>query len=309
MMHMSRLALFFLVATLCLGQEVKRPRILGVAHMAIYVSDLAKARAFYKDFLGFDEPFALKRKDGADRIVFIKINDNQYLELSAEAPKADGMLNHVSFYVDDAKAMRDYLASNGVTVPATVGKGQTRNYNFNILDPDGHAVEIVQYEPDSWTSRERGKFMPDTRISTHMTHFGVLIGPLEPAMKFYRDLLGFQETWRGSSSGRQLSWVNMKVPDGDDYIEFMLYSKEPDAAQRGVRNHVCLVVPEMQTAIATLESRPARKSYTRPIEAQVGTNRKRLANLFDPDGTRVELMEPDTIDGVPTPSSTAPAPR
>jgi lactoylglutathione lyase len=309
MMHMSRLALFFLVATLCLGQEVKRPRILGVAHMAIYVSDLAKARAFYKDFLGFDEPFALKRKDGADRIVFIKINDNQYLELSAEAPKADGMLNHVSFYVDDAKAMRDYLASNGVTVPATVGKGQTRNYNFNILDPDGHAVEIVQYEPDSWTSRERGKFMPDTRISTHMTHFGVLIGPLEPAMKFYRDLLGFQETWRGSSSGRQLSWVNMKVPDGDDYIEFMLYSKEPDAAQRGVRNHVCLVVPDMQTAIATLESRPARKSYTRPIEAQVGTNRKRLLNLFDPDGTRVELMEPDTIDGVPTPSSTAPPPR
>ncbi len=309
MMHMSKPALFFLAATLCLGQEVKRPRILGVAHMAIYVSDLAKARAFYKDFLGFDEPFALKRKDGADRIVFIKINDNQYLELFAEAPKADGMLNHVSFYVDDAKAMCDYLVSNGVKVPQTVGKGQTRNYNFNILDPDGHTVEIVQYEPDSWTSRDRGKFMPDTRISTHMTHFGVLIGPLEPAMKFYRDILGFQETWRGSGSGRQLSWVNMKIPDGDDYIEFMLYSKEPDAAQRGVRNHVCLVVPDMQKAIATLESRPARKSYTRPIEAQVGTNKKRLLNLFDPDGTRVELMEPDTIDGVPTPSSTAPPPR
>ena len=36
--------------------EVKRPRILGVAHMALFVSDLQKARAFYKDFLGYEEP-------------------------------------------------------------------------------------------------------------------------------------------------------------------------------------------------------------------------------------------------------------
>jgi len=41
----------------------------------------------------------------------------------------------------------------------------------------------------------------------------------------------------------------------------------------------------------------------------VGTNRKRQLNLFDPDGTRVELMEPGTVDGQPVPSSTAPPPR
>jgi hypothetical protein len=31
--------------------------------------------------------------------------------------------------------------------------------------------------------------------------------------------------------------------------------------------------------------------------------------LFDPDGTRVELMEPKTIDGKPAPSSALPPPR
>jgi hypothetical protein len=41
----------------------------------------------------------------------------------------------------------------------------------------------------------------------------------------------------------------------------------------------------------------------------LGINRKRQANLFDPDGTRTEIMEPNTIDGKPTPSSTAPAPQ
>lgn len=305
---MKKLALLLVACSICAADGPKRPRILGVAHMALYVSDLAKARAFYKDFLGFDEPYALKRPDGAERMAFIKLNEDQYLELFTDHPKDDGQLNHISFYTDDAKAMRDYLASRGIKVPATVPKGQIRNSNFNITDPDGHTVEIVQYEPDSWTRREQGKFIPDTRVSTHMLHIGVLIGPLDAAMKFYGDLLGFKEFWRGSPNPQVLSWVNMRVPDGEDYIEFMLYSKPPDAVRRGVMNHVCLMTPDIEKAVAALEARPARKSYGRSIEIRTGTNRKRQANLYDPDGTRIELMEPNTVDGKPAPPSTAPPP-
>ena len=288
--------------------EVKRPHILGVAHMALFVSDLQKARAFYEDFLGYEEPYLLQREDGSDRIAFIKINENQYLELFAESPKEDGHLNHISFLTDSAENMRVYLESRGVKVPDKVSKGRIGNLNFNVIDPDGHIVEIVQYQSDSWTTRERGKFMPETRISTHIAHIGVLIGALEPAMKFYGGILGFQEFWRGSSSGIVLSWVNMRVPDGADYLEFMLYDKRPDADQIGVRNHICLITPDIKKAVAILEARPARRNYNRPIEIKVGKNGKRQANLFDPDGTRIELMEPNTVDGKPVPSSIAPPP-
>jgi len=286
-----------------------RPRILGVAHMALYVNDLQKSRAFYRDFLGYEEPYVLKRNDGTDRIAFIKINDEQYLELFAENARQDGHLNHISFFTNSAQKMRDYLASRGVKVPDKVGKGQIGNSNFNIVDPDGHTVEIVQYAPDSWTMREKGKFIPDTRISTHIAHVGVLIGALGPAMKFYGETLGFQEFWRGSSFGNVLSWVNMRVPDGDDYLEFMLYDKRPDAEQMGVKNHICLVTPDIIKAVAILEARPARRNYNRPIEIKVGKNGKRQANLLDPDGTRIELMEPNTVDGKAVPSSTAPPPE
>src|SRR5215472_10129335 len=112
------------------ADEPRRPSILGVAHMALYVSDLQKARAFYKDFLGYAEPYALKREDGSDRIAFIKINEDQYVELFAEAPKQDGQLNHIAFYTDSAEDMRVYLASRGVRVPAAVGKGKIGNSNF-----------------------------------------------------------------------------------------------------------------------------------------------------------------------------------
>jgi len=312
-MSMNRLLTSLLLpicfAGLIPGGEVKRPRVLGVAHMALFVSDLQKARAFYEDFLGYQEPYVLKREDGTDRIVFIKINDRQYIELFAESPRQDGHLNHISFLTDSAHDMRDYLASRGIKVPDKVGKGRIGNLNFNVVDPDGHTVEIVQYEPDGLTMREKGKFMPDTRISTQMAHVGVLIGALEPAMKFYRDILGFQEFWRGSSTGKELSWVNMRVPDGDDYLEFMLYSQPPDAQQVGVKNHICLITPDIGKAVAILEARSSRKNYTRSIEVKVGKNGKRQANLFDPDGTRIELMEPNTVDGRPVPSSTAAPPN
>jgi lactoylglutathione lyase len=287
------------------GDEVRRPRILGLSHIALFVSDLQKSRAFYEDFLGYEEPYVLKREDGSERIVFIKINDNQYIELFAENPRQDGHLNHISFFTDSVQGMRDYLASRGVSVPDKVGKGRIGNLNFNITDPDGHTVEIVQYQPDSWTKREQGRFMPDSRISRQMAHAGVLVGALEPALKFYRDILGFREFWRGSSSGTELSWVNMRVPDGDDYLELMLYSEPPDAGQMGTKNHICLVTPDIKKAVAMLEAHPARKNYTKPIEIKIGKNGKRQVNLFDPDGTRIELMEPNTVDGKAVPSATA----
>jgi lactoylglutathione lyase len=151
--------------------------------------------------------------------------------------------------------------------------------------------------------------MSDARVSDRILHLGIIVGDLAAANKFYGDILGFREIWRGSSNGTTLSWTNMQVPDGEDYIEFMLYKDLPDPDKRGTQHHICLVTPNLTQAQAKLEALPYRKSYTRPMEARTGTNRKRQLNLFDPDGTRVELMEPVTIDGKPAPSSTAPPPR
>src|SRR5947209_17981348 len=141
-----------------------------------------------------------------------------------------------------------------------------------------------------------------------MMHVGILVGALEPAMKFYRDILGFQEFWRGSRDGKVLNWVNMRVPDGDTYIEFMLYSALPAPTARGTAHHICLEVPDIAKSKAILETRTAAVNYTKPLEIRTGTNRKRQLNLYDPDGTRTELMEPGTVDGTPTPPATAPPP-
>jgi lactoylglutathione lyase len=205
--------------------------------------------------------------------------------------------------------MRVYLQSKGVAVPPRVPRARIGTSNFNCKDPDGHTVEFVQYQPDSWAARERGKFMTGERISTRMRHVGVLVRDFSRSMRFYGDILGFEETWRGARNGSAtLSWANLRVPDGTDYLEFMFYTEEPPPDRRGVQHHLSLEVPNVDEAKARLEQRPYRKGYTREIQINTGVNRRRQINLYDPDGTRVELMEPATVDGVPAPSSTLPAP-
>jgi lactoylglutathione lyase len=205
--------------------------------------------------------------------------------------------------------MRAYLASRGVAVPDRVPKGRSGNLNFNIEDPDGHTVELFQYLPDGWAMREKGKFLTDARISGRIAHVGVLVGDANAAIHFYGDILGFQETRRVSSTGTVLSSINMKVPDGNDEIEFMLYKDLPPPDQRGSAHHLCLEVPSVYSALETLQAKPYAKTYSRPFEPRTGMNRRRQLNVFDPDGTRVELMEPVTVDGKPPVSSSAPPPR
>jgi catechol 2,3-dioxygenase-like lactoylglutathione lyase family enzyme len=304
---MRKLIALLALTPLLIAQEPKRPRVLGVAHIALFVSDIEKSRAFYKDFLGFGEPFKLDKPDGSLSLTFIKVNDRQYIELFPGLQPGADRLNHISIQTDDAEAMRAYLGSRGVKVPATVPKGRIKNSNFNVKDPDGHTVEIVQYEPDGWSLREKGKFMTSARISERMLHLGILVGDLNASRKFYGDILGFHEIWRGSRDSAVLSWTNMQVPDGEDYIEFMLYKDLPEPDKRGTAHHICLMTPDIAQAKAKLETRSGL--YTKPMEIRTGTNRKRQMNLYDPDGTRVELMEPVTVDGKPAPSSNAAPPR
>jgi lactoylglutathione lyase len=287
-----------------------RPNILGVAHVAFFVSDLQKARTFYGGLLGFAEPFTLPRPDGSIDIAFVKINDRQWIELFTGPSGGEGQLNHIALYTEDAERMREYLASRKVSVPSSVGKGRTGNKEFTVKDPDGHSVEFVEYQPDSLTGADSDRHMPSSRLSDRALHLGILVGNLERATAFYTGILGFQEFWRGAAANSPtLSWVNMRVPEGTDYLELMLYGRMPAAESRGSAHHLCLEVPDIDKAVAALQARTAATGYTRPIAVRTGINRRRQVNLFDPDGTRVELMEPHTVDGQPAPSSTLPPPR
>jgi len=300
------LAFYFLLSTF----YSLRPALRGVAHMALWVSDIDKARGFYTDFLGFQELHRVRRTDGTTQVVFLKVNENQYIELRDGLVAGRDRLHHISFYTEDAGKMREYLSSMNIEAHPGICSELPGNRGLSVRDPEGHAVEITEYSREGKTRRERGKFLGDQRISNRIMHVGIIIGDVPAAMKFYDGVFGLKEFWRGQGrNSSTVSWINMRVPEGEDYIEFMLYAVKPAEDRRGSQHHICLEVDDIERALERLEANPYRKTYSRQLQINTGVNRKRQLNLFDPDGTRIELMEPRTVDGNPTPPTTAPLPE
>jgi lactoylglutathione lyase len=291
-----------------------RPRIKGISQVALWVRDLGKARAFYEGYLGFDEP---KDPSGNSAITWLKVNDRQSIELfpvNADTPKDGDSLYHLSLEIDESRQMLAYLKFKGVKGPG--GKplpdipptGKLGNRNFFIEDPDGHIVEFTEFTETGQSALNVGMFLPTTRVAASMSHAGIISGNLEASLHFYRDILGFKEFWRGSSDGKTLSWVNLRVPDGPNYIELMLYGARPSLEQLHVLNHLCLEVDDVGAAAHMLKGRPFPEGSRAASEIRTGKNAKRQINCFDPDGTRVEIMEENTVDGEPAPSSESPPP-
>jgi catechol 2,3-dioxygenase-like lactoylglutathione lyase family enzyme len=264
-----------------------RPPIVGVAHIAFKTKDLAAARAFYEQYLGYPEPFTL------GKLTVFKVNDHQYIEVSPGlASDAEDRLLHLAFETTNARQLRDYLAGHGVKVPEALKPGEDGNLSFMTRDPDGHDIEFVQYLPGSVHGKNFGKFLPAMRVSEHIIHVGATVTDRAVADRFYKDILGFHEFWHGGRTDDSVDWIDMRVPDGRDWMEYMMIRAEPTPAQRGVMNHMALGVPSVDAGYKTLLAR--KLDMKQP--PKIGRDGKWQLNLYDPDLTRAELMEPKPVE-------------
>lgn len=275
-----------LLAALAAAQDLP---VTGIAHAAFLTSDISKARQFYTGLLGYEEAFQLTDHQGNLRYVFFKINEDQYLEIfPGLKPEQDRRMSHLALATPDIDKLHKLLEERGLA-PGKVQQGRDGNLNFSVKDPDGMRLEFVQYQPGSGVRQQRGKLLGAGRISDRLRHVGITVANLDAAMAFYRDKLGFRETWRGGPSDSELRWVNMQMPGGD-YLEFMLHRGAPTRSQLGSMLHICLEVPDIQAAYRKLLARglPPEERF----KPRLGRNQRWLLNLFDPDGSRAELMEP-----------------
>jgi lactoylglutathione lyase len=267
----------------------------GLAGAGFRVSDLKAARAFYSGVLGYEEAFRIPGPPGGADTYCFKVNDRQFIEITPDlAPGAAIRLTRISIETTDARRLRGMLEARGLAVSA-VARDADGALAFTLRDPEGHLLRFVQYTPDSLPAKARGRFLGSRRISPHLRHAGVTVSDEARAMAFYRDQLGFVEIWRGGPAPGETRWVNLRMPGASgDYIEYMLHTGQPTREQLGSMHHICLEVEDIQAAYRTAVERGIED--TEPRRPRIGRVRKWLFNLFDPDGSRTELMEPKTVD-------------
>ena len=263
---------------------VRRPAISGISHLVLFADDIPKSEVFYGTLLGWDQVPSAGTASG----VRFYANHSQYVELLT--PPERGLadrLDAVAFSTSDAEALRKYLGTNGVKVPAAVTVEKNGDRSFLVLDPEGNKVGFTQIGSHPPAEPSNAK----QRLSSHIMHAGYVVRNRPALDHFYKDILGFHLYWQGGSPEDRVDWVMMQVPDGTDWIEYMLYlPAKPSLEQLGSANHLApgvVSVAELQKRLEDRGWKPAAGKNPQIL----GVDGKLQLDLTDPDGTRIEFME------------------
>jgi catechol 2,3-dioxygenase-like lactoylglutathione lyase family enzyme len=265
----------FAVMATWAGKAAGRPKILGIAGVEIVSTDVPAANLFYGRLVELNGPCNWCE---SNPYKLIDLPSAQVIGMTPapRTPPKD-LLASVTFIVDNEKAMKQWLTANHIAVKESSGPYRDRGSYLSVIDPEGHQIYFRAANGD----RTDYKHLP-------MIHAGWVVKDRAAMDKFYKDVLGFHVYWTGGMKDGVADWVDMQVPDGTDWIEYMLnIPADADKRLLGVMNHIALGVPDVRAAAKALEA----EGVALPEQPKIGRDGKWQLNLYDPDQTRVELME------------------
>ena len=144
--------------------------IVGLAHVAIKVTDLDRSLDFYINKLGFPEMLRLNKDDGSTWLVYLRITDDQYLEVfpGAENDRAPGWdangMNHMCLAVEDIDAVVKRIEAAGISLLLPLKLAVDGNRQAWLEDPDGNRIELMEMDANSLQlkaiARLRGEAVP-----------------------------------------------------------------------------------------------------------------------------------------------------
>jgi len=251
-----------------------RPKILGIASVRILTTDLPAARGFFAMATLSEEPCVWCEKIPAARFA---LGGNQRIELdAAPAPVPSNRLAEITFSTNDLSALKRYFKSKNVSF--TEHKDQYTPERISVLDPEGHSISFTKPTAD----------LLAIPCVPRVIHAGIIVRDRAAEDHFYKDILGFRVYWHGGMKDDETNWVDMQVPDGTDWVEYMLnVPADADHHTLGVMNHIALGVPD----IKAVKKQLLKNGWKPGEEPKIGRDGKWQLNLYDPDDTRVEFME------------------
>jgi catechol 2,3-dioxygenase-like lactoylglutathione lyase family enzyme len=276
----------FTVGTAVAQTAAPRPKITGISHLAVYTSDPTATERYYTVTVGAAKPPDPENPKG----VRYALSSTQFIEV-LPLPEGVGIdrMDHTAWNTENAEGMRKYLAASGWKTPAKVEKGSDDSRWFEVVDPEGNKVQFV--EPPHHPKQVDAP----NAIGHHIIHVGFLVRDRGAEDKFYRDLLGFRPYWWGGRDN-EIDWVSQQVPDGHDWLEYMLeagpragISATISQNTLGVLDHFSIGEVSVPDAYKVLVA--GNRLEGRHDQApKVGLDGKYQFNMYDPDGIRTEVM-------------------
>jgi catechol 2,3-dioxygenase-like lactoylglutathione lyase family enzyme len=242
----------------------------------MYATDATATRSFYRKVLNASGPCHWCEEVPRSPMI-VPINDEQAVMLWSltTAPISD-FLVQITFSTDNLAAMKSFLTAKGIAFSAPPGVS-----SITLSDPEGHRIAFAQSQKVSTSAAL-------VYSTLRLIHVGFVVRDRAAIDRFYKDLLGFRPYWHGGMKDDKDDWVAMQVPDGTDWVEYMLnISPTADKHTLGVMNHIALGV----TDIHATQQQLIKNGWKPGEDPKLGRDGKWQLNLYDPDDTRIEFME------------------
>lgn len=279
-------------------------------HVAISVSDVDQALAFYRDLLGFPVLGRLYyTNDIGLTIDFLDVGKNAILEIfsfrNVPAKPSDFLfddrqlgMRHMAFRVDSVDATTARLKAAGVefTLDPVDAVGGVRIAFFK--DPDGTLLEITEGNLDYHVWGQ-----PPIPVSVTPAgkpgnselmyeHVAITVSDMQKALDFYTGVLGLPllgELHFNDERGFRIAYLQF----GNAFLELFAFSVptiphtwNPDETVVGLK-HIGLLVEDVDAVLAQLQAHDVRIIYP-PNDAHGGV---RTCFFADPDGNALELID------------------
>jgi catechol 2,3-dioxygenase-like lactoylglutathione lyase family enzyme len=259
----------FLLPTLATAQ-IPTATLAGIAHVAIRVSDLTRARDFYQK-LGFEQAFTLS-KDGKISEAFFKVNDHQFIEIYPQQDPSQSIgFMHLCFESTDLAGLHHAYLARSLT-PTPVQHAGAGNLLFTMVGPEQQNIEYTQYMPGSLQSKDQGLHLGADRISKEI--WGVSLRMEDPvaARTFYEQQMGFHESRNALEPGLiplllpGTSGQVIAITQGADEVLFAVPSVRHAASQLTAAN----IAFEKHDSMLTVQDPDGNRLVFLVVESETG---------------------------------------
>ncbi len=113
----------------------------AIDHCSVLITDLKKAREFYRDIMGLQEITKPKTFDFV--ALWFDLGEGQTLHLLQKAQPDTRSPRHFALKVSDARLAREHFRTHNIEIQET---GPIPHCDrFFVHDPDGNRIELIQW--------------------------------------------------------------------------------------------------------------------------------------------------------------------
>jgi catechol 2,3-dioxygenase-like lactoylglutathione lyase family enzyme len=280
---------------------------LRLSAVGVGAKDYQESLNFYTKVMSFRAAFSFS-PNGKTANTYLQLSRDSFLELQSAPANSGPGLTHIHMETHDADAIVARLRKAGMPACSETLKSgcvsdsriaqPTNEKAATIVDPSGIRIEPTQFIPgslvrkavDSWDSKS-----PATGVLV----VGIGVQDYPASQNFYEKLIGFPVAFKFTSSDGQRTTTYYQI-SRDTFMEMQPVAA---GAAPGI-THVHILTEDLSAMIARLRQNglvPAARNATTPntvTEAGVTQpSNVKSANVFDPNGIRLELNEllPDSL--------------